>query len=813
MKLDKRKKKWLLSGTAAVLVLAIGAGIWFGVVSKSEPVNVYCFNYIGMTEFWGDNQESYGPVTTDKIQTVVLSDTQTVTKVLVSEGDQVKEGDVLMTYDTTLSDLALERKRLDVEKKKLELQAAKEQLQKIKNMTPMDPNALNPPIPEPTIPDLGETLKEDYLISKNKEYDGSDVAKALICWMKDGVRIDDNVLRALYDKAQEYQTENANKQNSSASVVPSEENPADPPADPPANPPADPPANPSADPPVTPPVDSQEPPPADPPETPPSDSQETPPADPPATPPAKAPVMPLETADDPPVHMVTISIKCNGQVVETIQKDVSTGGVRLNNAYTYQDKTYWLQSATRVSDGQDLATYTIPAYPEDTSAQTAWEAAWGGGITVEYIRSVSIRLAGAAENDIVPLEPGRDVSLCFYASMEDAPKNGQWKWEVKTIPGDAALQAAPDHNFLILSGKPGKVGEQVAYTVSATYTFTDWEGGSRAVQTEFRFTTKVGKEEMPGEPVDNFFAIIKVTEDDRERGIPLIWQGVHVYCYDDDSFAFTLFDASVLEDYTLTPIEVEETEPPEIDLGSGYTAAEIAKMRSEQEKKIKEQELAMRMADAEYKIMLSEVNNGQVCADFDGEVVSVITEEEARQDKRPLLKVSAGGGFYIDGTVSELEKDNLTIGQEVTVSDWETGMTYTGTVQSIGDFPSQGDGWNGMGNPNASYYPFTAFVDGSADLQAGRYVSVSYSTGTGENGIYLENPFVRTENGQSYVFVRGQNGRLEKRFVTVGKSLWGSYTEIKGGLTEDDYIAFPYGKTVKEGAPTAEGDLNSLYMY
>ena len=90
---------------------------------------------------------------------------------------------------------------------------------------------------------------------------------------------------------------------------------------------------------------------------------------------------------------------------------------------------------------------------------------------------------------------------------------------------------------------------------------------------------------------------------------------------------------------------------------------------------------------------------------------------------------------------------------------------------------------------------------------------MNYSTGTGENGIYLENPFVRTENGQSYVFVRGQNGKLEKRFVTVGKSLWGSYTEIKSGLTEDDYIAFPYGKTVKEGAPTAEGDLSSLYMY
>ena len=789
MKLDKRKKKRLLAVTAVVLVLALGAGIWFGTQGKSEPVNVYCFNYIGMTEFWGDSQESYGPVSTDKIQTVVLSDTQTVTEVLVSEGDQVKQGDVLMTYDTTLTDLALERKRLEVEKQKLTLQDAQEQLQKIRNMTPMDPNAMNFPIYEPEEPDLGETLKDEYIVSKNQEYDGSEVNKALICWMKDGVRLNDSVLRAIYDKAQEYQTANANKQNSSASVIPSEETPADPPETPPADPPV----------------------------TPPADPPEAPPADPPATPPANAPVMPLENpVDDPPVHTVNISIKCNGQHVETIQKDVGTGSVRLNNAYTYQGKTYWFRSATRVSDGQDLATYTIPAYPQDdTGAQDAWEAKWGDGITVDYIRSVSIRLAGSAENDIVPLEPGRDVSLCFYASMEDAPKNGEWKWEVTATPGDTALRAAPDDNFLVLSGKPGKVGEQVTYTVSATYTFTDLEGTSRAVQTEFHFATKVAEEEMPGEPVDNFFTIIKVTEDDRERGAQLIWQGVHVYLYDDDSFGFTFFDASVLEDHMLEPLEEEDTdtELPEIDFGSGFTAAEIAKMRAEQEKKVKEQELTVRMAEAEYKIMQAEVNNGQVCADFDGEVVSVITEEEARQDKRPLLKVSAGGGFYVEGTVSELEKDNLEIGQEVTVNDWQTGMTYTGTVQSIGDFPSQSDGWNGMGNPNASYYPFTAFVDGSADLQAGSYVSVNYSTGTGENGIYLENPFVRTENGQSYVFVRGRNGKLEKRFVTVGKSLWGSYTEIKSGLTEDDYIAFPYGKTVKEGAPTAEGDLNSLYMY
>ena len=59
--------------------------------------------------------------------------------------------------------------------------------------------------------------------------------------------------------------------------------------------------------------------------------------------------------------------------------------------------------------------------------------------------------------------------------------------------------------------------------------------------------------------------------------------------------------------------------------------------------------------------------------------------------------------------------------------------------------------------------------------------------------------------------VRGENGRLEKRFVTTGKSLWGSYTEVLSGLSQEDLIAFPYGKNVKPGAPTQEGDLGDLY--
>jgi hypothetical protein len=95
--------------------------------------------YIGMTEFWGDAQESYGPVTTDKIQTEFLSDTQTVTEWKVSDGDTVKKGDVLFSFDTTLDALTLERKRLDVEKIKVQIKAAEERLEDTRKLVPYVP--------------------------------------------------------------------------------------------------------------------------------------------------------------------------------------------------------------------------------------------------------------------------------------------------------------------------------------------------------------------------------------------------------------------------------------------------------------------------------------------------------------------------------------------------------------------------------------------------------------------------------------------------------------------------------------------------
>lgn len=584
---NKRTKKIIAIILAVVLTAGAGFGGWrlWGNRS-SEPVYVYDFSMIGMTEYWGDTKESYGPITTDRVQTVYLSSTQTVTEVFVQPGDEVQKGDVLMTFDTTLSDLSLERKRLDVEKLKLQLEDAQEQLWQINSMEPM---VIPPQSDEPEDVNLGTALVGDYAVNGPVTNDGSTAETPMICWLRDGKSIDDALFDWLRQKAVELQTRNQ-----------------------------------------------------------------------PAKPPAAG----------------------------------ESGGSSEGNTPT-----------TLPSE-----TTTPTTQPVETTAATT---------------------------------------------------------------------------------------ETTAATTQPTSS-----------------TTETTEQTDPSKPVEvgSFYVVFKVTEGNMSLGYVKTWQGVHVTQLADGSFSFSFYDASMIPDTSVADLDAKEEE--DFYIGSGFTATQIAEMRADQEKAIRELEFSIKMAEAEYLIMQTEVSDGNIYAQFDGKVLSVLDEEEAKLNAQPFIKVSGGGGFYVEGSVSELDRESLFIGQEVTVNDWNTGNVYTGTIQRIGDYPSDEDNWYGDGNPNVSYYPFTVFVDGEADFMQYSYVSIMYSAGDQmEHGIYLENPFLRTENGTTYVYVLGEDGLLEKRPVTVGKSLWGSYTEILSGLAETDMIAFPYGKNVVPGAPAVEGDLSDLYGY
>ena len=250
-------------------------------------------------------------------------------------------------------------------------------------------------------------------------------------------------------------------------------------------------------------------------------------------------------------------------------------------------------------------------------------------------------------------------------------------------------------------------------------------------------------------------------------------------------------------------------------MDSSMTWHDLEVAIGEKYKEIGQLETSMKVAKLDLEKKQSELGDGNVYAEFDGTVKVIRDATEAFNNNEAVLELSGGGGYYITGTLSEMDLGSVNVGDTVQISSWRTGVSCEGTIQSIDTYPTDsGSNW-GDGNSNVSYYPFKVFVTEDANLQPYDYVEMQYqktSTDTeGGDTLYLENFFLRSENGKSYVMVRGENGKLEKRWVQTGRDLWGSYTQIRGGLTLEDYVAFPYGRDVTEGANTQEATMDQLY--
>lgn len=272
-------------------------------------------------------------------------------------------------------------------------------------------------------------------------------------------------------------------------------------------------------------------------------------------------------------------------------------------------------------------------------------------------------------------------------------------------------------------------------------------------------------------------------------------------------YTFSLFSA---EESASKPVTPSNPSTPTVDQGSGYSADAIAQMRAEKEAEIRELQFSIKMAEAEYKIMQKEFDNGVVLSEVDGYVTSVLDAETAMQENLPLLKVSGGGGFFIQCSVSELDRANLYTDQVVEVNDWMTGNVYSGVITEIGDSPVD----NEMGYDSVdTYYPFTVTVDASATLQPDYYVDVTYgnTAGNPDTVFCLQAPFVRNEGGKSYVLVQNTDGILEKRYIQTASMEWSDSVLILSGLKPEEYVAFPYGKSAREGAATTVGEIDDLY--
>lgn len=560
------KKKIWISALAGILAVAVGAGIFLGMRQANRPVAVYPVSMLSYLSDSASAGESYGIVTADKVQTIYVSDTQTVTRIHTYEGQQVKKGDLLYTYDTTLSDLSLERKDLAIQQMEINLKTAKSDLTRLKQMKPMV-------VTTPPVSEKGRSPKDkDKYLGTCYEGTGTE-GRPYLVWMTYGAAIEEDFVWDLIEKS----------------------------------------------------------------------------------------------------GKKTIYV-----IFQSVRGDKANTEFDQEFGVVFTDITHTPEAQTT---------------EEAAQTNTREESSGTNATTSEHTEPEG-------------MEP----------TENQAPSEG-------TDPNPPEETENPD--------------QETEPTV-------------------------------PTEPVK--------------------------------SFSMSFFDPN------------DDEVGTQIDWNSGYTQAELTAMREEKTAEIAKLEFDIKMAKAELEIMKKEASDGNVYASFDGTVVSVLEPQNAREQGAPMMKITGGGGYYVEGRVGELDLAGLRQGAEVVVTCWENGAIYTGTVTEIGTYPVEQE--NAGTAANVTYYPYKVFIDENANLEEGAFVSLTYQTGREQEAVlYVENAFLCTEGRDTYVYVRGSEGLLEKRYIETGPSADGFASPVYSGLTEQDWIAFPYDRELKDGMVTEESSMDTLYGY
>ena len=91
----KNKKSIWIAVTALVLAVAVGAGAFLVSNRNAKPMPVFQVSMLSYMSDGAVSGESSGVVTADRVQSIYVSDTQTVTRIHVYEGQKVRKGELL----------------------------------------------------------------------------------------------------------------------------------------------------------------------------------------------------------------------------------------------------------------------------------------------------------------------------------------------------------------------------------------------------------------------------------------------------------------------------------------------------------------------------------------------------------------------------------------------------------------------------------------------------------------------------------------------------------------------------------------------
>ena len=685
------KKKWIVAFIAAGVLLLGGVTVYAVKTSSQSTVKVVSVSDMSGGGGWSDNSLS-GNITSDVSQNIYLADSQTVKEIHVKEGDTVKVGDDLLTYDMTLENLDLEMKKLEKQGIELNIEKAKREITKLKNTKPSSDNGNEDPgfdIPEdpgeePEDPSMEpEEPAEAYqeLTAEAEPYMGEGTVEEpyhFLC-AADGV-----ILGSFLNRMAEEQC------------------------------------------------------------------------------------------------FFVIEVRegdvSNGELLKIWGQKITEDDFQVADTDRFQVN---LEKETDDSEGQ---------LPEDLKAAAVLEKG-----------------ASAYQGD------GTEKNPLTYLVKKDGIVKGSFFLERKEDGKYFRIEVREENGDLIKAWEQNGADEDFASDVK--------EDGEYLVD-----LSKKQSGETPGEPTEPSVSP-EVTPGENPEPTPEAGNPQETAEQENTVDGMSTKKSSASIRYlTVTSVmgsgsrKVISTDTVSDTTGSGDagtsyggTAAEIQQQIKDKEKEIRDYQLDIKEANLEIKDIQKKLNNQTIKSTLNGVVKTVGDPEKESNDGKPLIQVVSSEGLYVQGTVSESKMNKLKVGATLSGYSYDNGVSFTAEVREISPYPSD----NGQDGANASSYPFTAYIADASGLSNNSWAELTLlDEGDGQGqGIYLEKPFVRTENGQYYVMKDDGTGHLTKQIVQVGGIQYGSSYQITAGLSMDDKIAFPYGKDVREGAKTEEGTLDDLYNY
>ena len=713
------KKKWIAAFIAAGVLLLGGVTVYAVKTSSQSTVKVVSVSNMSGGGGWSDNSLS-GNITSDVSQNIYLADSQTVKKIYVKEGDTVKVGDDLLTYDMTLENLDLEMKKLEKQGIELNIEKAKREITKLKNTKPSSDNGNEDPgfdIPE----DPGEEPEDPSIEPEEPAEAYQELTAEAEPYMGEGTveepyhflcAADGAILGSFLNRMAEEQC------------------------------------------------------------------------------------------------FFVIEVRegdvSNGELLKIWGQKITEDDFQVADTDRFQVN---LEKETDDSEGQ---------LPEDLKAAAVLEkgaSAYQGDGTEKKPLTYLVKKDGIVKGSFF-LERKEDGK---YFRIEVREENGDLikAWE----------QNGADENFA------SDVKEDGEYLVDLSKKQNGETPGEPAEPTDPSEPTQPGESPEPPEPSN---PEEKPTEPSvspevtpGENPEPTPETGNHQETAEQGNTVdgmSTKKNSATIRYLTVTSVmgnesrKVISTDTASDTTGSGDagtsyggTAAEIQQQIKDKEKEIRDYQLDIKEANLEIKDIQKKLNNQTIKSTLNGVVKTVGDPEKESNDGKPLIQVVSSEGLYVQGTVSESKMNKLKVGATLSGYSYDNGVSFTAEVREISPYPSD----NGQDGANASSYPFTAYIADASGLSNNSWAELTLlDEGDGQGqGIYLEKPFVRTENGQYYVMKDDGTGHLTKQIVQVGGIQYGSSYQITAGLSMDDKIAFPYGKDVREGAKTEEGTLDDLYNY